>query len=112
MPLYEFRCLKCQKKFSCLVLDIKKYNEKNIICSHCGSKKISRIISKTLIYKTEKQRLKNLDLSRPKGDDYYKDPNNIGLWAKKKAQALGVDLGDAFEEKVEKARSGKILDEG
>lgn len=111
MPIYEFRCLKCHKKFSCLVLDIKNYQIKNIICAHCSSKKVSRIISKALVYKSEKQRLKDLDLCGSQSDDYYQNPNNIGLWAKKKAQAMGVNLGDAFEEKVEKARSGKILDE-
>jgi hypothetical protein len=35
----------------------------------------------------------------------------VGLWAKKRAQELGADLGSSFEETVEKARTGKILDE-
>ena len=111
MPIYEFRCLKYHKKFSCLVLDLKNYQIKNIICAHCSSKKVSRIISQALVCKSEKQRLKDLYLSSSQSNDYYQDPNNIGLWAKKKAKAMGVDLGDVFDEKVEKARSGKILDD-
>jgi hypothetical protein len=31
--------------------------------------------------------------------------------AKKRAQDMGVDLGPSFDETVEKARTGKILDE-
>jgi hypothetical protein len=30
------------------------------------------------------------------------------LWAKKRAQEMGVDLGAKFEETVESARSGKL----
>jgi hypothetical protein len=47
-------------------------------------------------------------LSRAGSD---KDSRNVGLWAKKRAQDMGVDLGSSFDETVEKARTGKILDE-
>lgn len=110
MPIYEFKCLSCQKKFEFLVVNLKNYNEKKVVCVYCQSKKVSRIISKIILQKTEKQRLKEVDLAKTKSEDYYKDPHNVGLWAKKKAKEMGVDLGDAFEEKVEKARSGKILE--
>ena len=51
------------------------------------------------------------DASASSHADFYKDSRNIGLWAKKRAQDMGVDLGSSFEETVEKARTGKILDE-
>ena len=51
------------------------------------------------------------DASASSHPDFYKDSRNIGLWAKKRAQDMGVDLGPSFEETVEKARTGKILDE-
>jgi hypothetical protein len=34
---------------------------------------------------------------------------NVGMWAKKRAQQMGVDLGPKFDETVEKARSGKLI---
>ena len=46
-----------------------------------------------------------------KGDDFYKDSRNVGLWAKKRMKELGVDLGSKMDEIVEKGRTGKILDE-
>jgi hypothetical protein len=52
-----------------------------------------------------------LDTSKPKGDDFYKDSRNIGLWAKKRMREMGVDLGSKMDEIVEKGRTGKILDE-
>jgi len=62
------------------------------------------------LVQSEESRLKNINTKESKGEDYYRDPRNIGLWAKKRARELGADLGDAFEEKVEKARTGKLED--
>jgi hypothetical protein len=55
--------------------------------------------------------LANFDASKPRGDDFYKDSRNIGLWAKKRMKELGADLGPKMDEIVERGRTGKILDE-
>jgi len=55
--------------------------------------------------------LSNFSTSNPRGDDFYKDSRNVGLWAKKRMKELGVDLGSKMDEIVEKGRTGKILDE-
>ena len=55
--------------------------------------------------------MQNFDTSAPRDESFYKDSRNVGLWAKKRAKDMGVDLGSQFEETVEKARSGKILDD-
>jgi hypothetical protein len=68
-------------------------------------------MSRFAVHKTEGQRLAEFDPASPKDDAFYKDSRNIGLSAKKRLQQFGVDLGSSFEEKVEKARSGKILDD-
>ena len=46
MPIYEFKCLKCQEYVEILVLgaDDDKVQMK---CSHCGSEALERIISTT-----------------------------------------------------------------
>jgi hypothetical protein len=55
--------------------------------------------------------LANFDTSRHRGDEFYKDSRNVGLWAKKRMKEMGVDLGSKMDEIVEKGRTGKILDE-
>jgi hypothetical protein len=55
--------------------------------------------------------LANLDTSKPKGDEFYKDSRNVGLWAKKRMRELGVDLGSKMDDIVERGRTGKILEE-
>jgi putative FmdB family regulatory protein len=109
MPIYEYRCNHCQKEFSQLFLNPKDVNHAR--CKSCNSKDLTKLISSFSVHQTEESRLANLDTSKPKGDDYYKDSRNIGLWAKKRMKELGVNLGSKMDEIVEKGRTGKILDE-
>jgi len=72
---------------------------------------MQRVLSGFAYHRSETSRLAEFDTSAPSHPDFYKDSRNVGLWAKKRAQDMGVDLGPSFEETVEKARTGKILDE-
>lgn len=109
MPIYEFRCNQCKREFSQLFLNPKDVSRAR--CKYCKSTNLTRLLSSFSVHQTEESRLANLDTSKPKGDDYYKDSRNIGLWAKKRMRELGVDLGSKMDEIVEKGRTGKILDE-
>lgn len=109
MPIYEYRCDACGRVTSQLVL--KTTQETSPSCRACNSRQTRRIMSRFAYHRSEASRLNELDTSVPRGADFYKDSRNVGLWAKKRAQDMGVDLGSQFEETVEKARTGKILDE-
>lgn len=109
MPIYEYQCRTCGKISSLLIL--KSEDEQKIKCSHCQKNDLERIMSRFAVHKTEAQRLTEFDPRAPKDDSFYKDSRNIGLSAKKRMQELGVDLGSNLDETVEKARSGKILDD-
>ena len=109
MPIYEFRCNRCKKEFSQLFL---KANDVDLArCSFCKSQDLTRILSPFAVHQTEASRLADFDTSKPKGDDFYKDSRNVGLWAKKRMKELGVDLGPKMDQIVEKGRTGKILDD-
>jgi hypothetical protein len=64
-----------------------------------------------VVIKTESQRLAEFDTRKRPDDSFYKDERNVGLWAKKRVKELGVDLGHSLDETIEKARTGKILDD-
>ena len=108
MPIYEYRCRGCGKIVSFLLLN----SSDRPFCEFCGGKDLDRVLSRFRLLQPEATRLRDLDTRKPQGEAYYKDSRNVGLWAKKRADELGADLGDAFEEKVEKARSGKLKDLG
>jgi len=80
-------------------------------CKYCGSQRLTRLLSRFACHQSEAARLIDFDTSKTRNESFYRDSRNVGLWAKKRAQEMGVDLGPRFEETVEKARSGKILDE-
>jgi len=109
VPIYEYRCDACHKEFSLLFL--KKEEMAKATCKFCKGKHLTRLLSPFSVHQTEESRLANLDTVRPRGDEYYKDSRNVGLWAKKRMRELGVDLGSKMDEIVEKGRSGKILED-
>ncbi|GIX48185.1 MAG: FmdB family transcriptional regulator [Candidatus Tectimicrobiota bacterium] len=109
MPIYEYRCLACGHITSQLVL--KPAEAAQPVCKACASPQVQRLLSRFAYHRSEASRLAEFDTRATYGPDFYKDSRNVGLWAKKRAQELGVDLGPQFEETVEKARTGKILDE-
>ncbi len=109
MPIYEYQCGQCRELSSFLVLKTKE--AEGISCKFCGSKDLRRVLSGFAHHRSEASRLENFNTSKARGEEFYKDSRNIGLWAKKKAKELGADLGTQFDEVVEKARSGKIIDD-
>lgn len=109
MPIYEYECKDCGRAFSLLVL--KSAEAANVQCNACGSPNISKLMSKFAFHQTEASRIDALETGRPRDDSFYRDNRNIGLWAKKRAREMGVDLGQSFEETVDKARTGKFMED-
>jgi len=107
MPIFEYECGRCGRMSSQVVLGSEK--ETRPPCPHCGSKRTHRVMSSFAMSVNEDARLADFDTSAPRDESYYRDSRNVGLWAKKRAKQMGVDLGDKFEATVEKARSGKLI---
>ncbi len=110
MPIYEYRCQECGKDQSVLFLSQREAQSRPR-CKHCGMRRLKRLLSRFAHHQTEAARLQDFNTGSARDESFYKDSRNVGLWAKKRAKEMGVDLGSQFEETVEKARSGKILDE-
>lgn len=109
MPIYEYQCHRCGKEFSQLFLNQREV--RRVRCTYCGSDDLKKLISSFAVHQTEASRLADFDTSKPRGDDFYKDSRNIGLWAKKRMKEMGVDLGPKMDEIVERGRTGKILED-
>lgn len=107
MPIYEYLCHNCQDKVSFLVRSFSPPSDP--ICPHCGGADLSRLISTVAYHRQDADRLAEFDSSKHYGEDFYKDSRNVGLWAKKRAKEMGIDMGPALDEIVEKGRSGELL---
>jgi putative FmdB family regulatory protein len=110
MPIFEYECGRCRRVSSHIVMGSAGLRERRE-CPECGSVRLKRVMSSFAVVESEGARLANFDSSKPRDDSFYKDSRNVGLWAKKRAKEMGVDLGPKFEATVEKARSGKLIKE-
>lgn len=45
MPIYEFRCIQCGKKFELLIRDGNDTGQEEVRCSECGSKDVEKLFS-------------------------------------------------------------------
>ena len=108
MPIYEYECKGCGFISGHLVM--KPSDRRKIACRSCEGKKMRKVMSRFASHKSEIQRLEEFNPSDARSDSFYKDDRNIGLWAQKRASQMGLDLGDSFQETLEKGRSKKILD--
>lgn len=113
--MYEYQCSKCRARTTVFA---RGYGEVSApVCTKCGSTETVRLMSSFAYHRSLASRLEEFDTSRPRGDDYYKDSRNIGLWARKRIRELGADpetvrdVDEVVDRATEKALSGKLLDE-
>ncbi|HKV55859.1 MAG TPA: zinc ribbon domain-containing protein [Candidatus Binataceae bacterium] len=107
MPIYEYECAECGRVGSQVVLGSERAARPD--CPYCGSSRTRRVMSSFAVVESESARLDSFDTGKPRDESFYRDSRNVGLWAKKRARQIGVDLGSKFDETVEHARSGKLI---
>lgn len=110
MPIYEYRCNKCKKKVSVLTLRVSE--EVNPECEYCGSKELSRLMSRFAMVKSEEARLDALaDPSSLSGLD-ENDPKSMARWMRKMGKELGEEFsGDEFDQMVDEMEAGNMPDD-
>lgn len=109
MPIYEYECAACGRVAAHVVLGARRHPRPG--CPHCGCARTKRVMSSFAVVESEASRLQNFDTTKRLDESAYRDSRNVGLWARKRAKQMGVDLGPKFDDTVEKARSGKLIKE-
>ncbi len=105
MPIYEYRCRQCRKKFEHIHLS--SGSTEPVSCPKCQSRELDRLISRVRVMKSEESRLESLaDPSKLSGFD-ENDPQSVARWMRKMGKEMGEDLGDDVEQVVEKAMEKK-----
>ena len=100
MPIYEFRCDHCGKISEFLLV---KTDEVFIPqCKRCKSKKMSRVLSKVRVIRSEESRLESLADPSKLGDIDEKDPKSMARWMKRMGKELGEEMDmDEMEQAME-----------
>ena len=106
MPYYEYRCRNCGKRVR-LFMTFAEYDEKQPICPNCDSDELQRLISRVALAKSEDARMDSLmDDSALAGLD-EEDPKALGRFMRKMSHEMGEDMGDEFEEVVDRLEKGE-----
>ena len=111
MPIYEYRCAACKKKFEVLVLRTQEASASR--CPHCNSEHIKRLISRFASIKSEEARLEALaDPSNLGGID-ENDPASMARWLRRMGGELGEDVSkEEIDQMADEIASGQGFEEG
>lgn len=99
MPIFEFRCGDCRRRFSLLVGVVAGNAEPK--CPRCGSDQLSKLISRFAVARSEDDMLDEMADPARMGD--MEDPRDMARWMKQMGREMGEDLGEDFDEMVDEA---------
>lgn len=108
MPTYEYRCLKCSKRFD-VRMNYSDYGKKEVLCPHCGSSRVTRKIGRIRIAKSDESRLESMaDPAALAGIE--DDPRAMGKMMRQMSSQMGEDMGPEFNEVVSRLERGDSPD--
>jgi putative FmdB family regulatory protein len=109
LPVFEFRCQSCAKKFSELVGMVATETEA-IRCPSCGSFEVKKLVSRFVRGKTEDDRIDEVaDRLENLGEDV--SSSELRSTLRELGQASDEEMGDELEEMFEADMEGKIEDD-
>ncbi|MDH7481534.1 MAG: zinc ribbon domain-containing protein [Armatimonadota bacterium] len=106
MPVFDYRCLDCRKRFSLLVGVVAKGPQ--LRCPNCGSVKIKKLISRFSALRSEDDIID--DLADPSKIGDLDNPKELRSWVKRMSREWGEDFGDEIDEAFEEAESGSDME--
>jgi putative FmdB family regulatory protein len=100
MPIYEYRCEDCGRISEFLLIKADGIFVPQ--CKRCRSKKMSRVLSKVRVIRSEESRMESLADPSKWGDLDERDPKSMAKWMKKMGKELGEDM-EGMDEEVDQA---------
>ncbi|RME90345.1 MAG: zinc ribbon domain-containing protein [Anaerolineae bacterium] len=112
MPIYDYRCLDCGKRFE-QYFSYEEYGKKPATCTHCGSTNVTRRLPRVRVVRSEESRLESLeDFADPAAlDGLEEDPRALGRMMRKMGEELGEELPPEFDEVVDRLEAGQSPEE-
>ncbi len=72
-------------------------------CATCGSAQVTRLLSRFAAPRSDEARLEALADPSSLGDVDENDPKSVARWMTRLGRESGEDLGEGFEEEIERA---------
>jgi putative FmdB family regulatory protein len=101
MPIYEYQCNECGKISEFLLIK----TDPTFIpqCKRCKSKKMTRILSKVRVIRSEESRMESLADPSKWGGLNENDPKSMAKWMKRMGKEMGEDMGEDVDQMVDEA---------
>lgn len=106
MPVYDFQCLDCRRRTSVFSRSVSESVQPS--CEHCGGQRLQRLVSSFAHHRSSRTVWEQSGDPMSPGPDYYKDPRNIGRWAEKRLEQMGVEMPESARQMVDAAREGEM----
>lgn len=101
MPIYEYRCLACRKRTSVFVRSVS--SPVNAACDHCGSKKMTRLMSKFAVHRAAP----NFDDDSAMDSFDENDPRAMARLMRQMGEEAGEDLEPEMEHMISRLEAGE-----
>ncbi len=92
MPIYEYACQECRRRSSFLIMNPR--HPGSLVCRHCGSSKLERLLSRFAVPASEESRLESLADPANLGGLDESDPRSVARLMKKMGEEMGEDVSD------------------
>lgn len=113
MPIYEYRCQQCQKRFTIFWRTISEAQGQTPTCPRCGSGDVQRLVSRVRFVRSGGSLLEG-DALDDLSDFDENDPKSLGRMMRRMRDELGDeagDLGPEFDEVVTRLEKGDSPEE-
>ena len=100
MPVYEYRCSSCGRKFAKLVGMVAGASADGLECPKCGSTDVQRLISRFARVRSDDERLDSLENTALGGAD---DPDSMSNLLREMGREMADDGDDGVEEYLEES---------
>jgi len=107
MPIYEYSCQSCQRKFSMLNRSFSEI--KDPICTHCGAIGGTRLISQVTVIKDPYEFMKGMPSWESMTDFDEDDPRSTADMLRRMKDETGQDIGPEGEEMLARIDAGEVL---
>ena len=107
MPVYEYRCVSCKRKFSALIGMTAQADDES--CPHCGAKNAERLVSRFARLRSEDDRMDAIaDNLEMMGEP--ESPSEMRRVMREMGKAMDEDVSDEMEEVFEADMAGDLED--
>jgi putative FmdB family regulatory protein len=115
VPIYEYRCHDCKRRVSIFWRSFSDIDTDSIACPRCGGNKLTRLVSRVRLVRSEESRLDDMADPSSFPDLDENDPKSLGRWMRKMQSEFGAEMGEGlgpeFDEVVGRLEAGEDPEE-